>query len=142
MAMRRQDPSEGREMSSTPRSDEESFVCDKGTVVSIYFAETLERELAAMKSENDELNKLLSEQQANWGKDLKKCSDELARATESSMAGLRREQQRLADELRSVTAERDALQARVDTLMLEFCPDEMTVEQIVRWETSQARSAK
>lgn len=75
-------------MSSTPRSDEESFVCDKGTVVSIYFAETLERELAA------------------------------------------------------VTAERDALQARVDTLMLEFCPDEMTVEQIVRWETSQARSAK
>jgi predicted nuclease with TOPRIM domain len=129
-------------MSSTPRSDEESFVCDKGTVVSIYFAETLERELAAMKSENDELNKLLSEQQANWGKDLKKCSDELARATESSMAGLRREQQRLADELRSVTAERDALQARVDTLMLEFCPDEMTVEQIVRWETSQARSAK
>ena len=75
-------------MISTPRSDEESFVCDKGTVVSIYFAETLERELAA------------------------------------------------------VTAERDALQARVDTLMLEFCPDEMTAEQVLRWEMSQTRSAK
>ena len=75
-------------MISTPRSDEESFVCDKGTVVSIYFAETLERELAA------------------------------------------------------VTAERDALQARVDTLMLEFCPDEMTAEQVLRWETSQTRNAK
>ena len=106
------------------------------------FAATLERELVAMKSENDEFHKLLSEQQANWEKDLKKCSDELARATESSMAVLRREQQRLADELRSVTAERDALQARVDTLMLEFCPDEMTAEQVLRWETSQTRSAK
>ena len=48
----------------------------------------------------------------------------------------------LERELAAVTAERDALRARVDTLMLEFCPDEMTAEQVLRWETSQTRSAK
>lgn len=46
-------------MSDTPRSDEESFVCDKGTVVSIYFAETLERELAAVTAERDRMRMLL-----------------------------------------------------------------------------------
>lgn len=46
----------------------------------------------------------------------------------------------LERELAAVTAERDALRARVDTLMLEFCPEEMTVEQRVRWESAQARA--
>jgi len=32
----------------------------------------------------------------------------------------------------------DALQAKIDRLMFEYCPDEMTPEQIKKWEESQA----
>lgn len=32
---------------------------------------------------------------------------------------------------------RDALQAKVDELMLEYCPDEMTEEQLRNWESHQ-----
>lgn len=31
----------------------------------------------------------------------------------------------------------DELQAKIDSLMLEFCPDEMTPEQKARWERNQ-----
>jgi hypothetical protein len=34
--------------------------------------------------------------------------------------------------------ERDALQARIDALMLEYCPDEMTAEQRQAWEAALA----
>jgi uncharacterized protein YdcH (DUF465 family) len=64
--------------------------------------------------DRDNAYKLLSEQQDNWERDIKKASNELERATESSMAGLRREQQRLADELRSVTAELERMRPVVE----------------------------
>lgn len=35
-------------------------------------------------------------------------------------------------------AEIQRLQARIDELMLEYCPDEMTPEQIENWKRSQA----
>ena len=36
--------------------------------------------------------------------------------------------------------ENNALQAKIDSLMLEFCPEEMTQDQIERWEESQVVS--
>lgn len=38
-----------------------------------------------------------------------------------------------ADALERLTAERDALQAKLDALMMECCPDAMTDEQRARW---------
>ena len=35
--------------------------------------------------------------------------------------------------IEKLVAERDALQAKVDALMLEYCPDEMTPEQVEEW---------
>jgi Lhr-like helicase len=40
---------------------------------------------------------------------------------------------RIADLLEEAAKELDAKQAKIDALMLEFCPDEMTGEQISRW---------
>lgn len=54
---------------------------------------------------------------------------ELERAQQSEREGWR-----YADELEQ---ERKRLQARVDALMLEYCPDEMTPEQIAEWERHQ-----
>ena len=34
----------------------------------------------------------------------------------------------------------DAQQARIDALMLEYCPDEMTPEQLATWQASQRTS--
>lgn len=34
----------------------------------------------------------------------------------------------------------EKLEARIDTLMLEYCPDEMTEEQIANWEKHQKHS--
>lgn len=36
-----------------------------------------------------------------------------------------------------LSKEKCALQAKIDALMLEFCPEEMTKEQIERWQESQ-----
>lgn len=33
----------------------------------------------------------------------------------------------------------DALQAKIDALMLEFCPDEMTAEQVEEWKSHQKK---
>lgn len=37
----------------------------------------------------------------------------------------------------AVVAEREALQAKIDALMLEYCPDDMTPEQLARWGAAQ-----
>lgn len=39
-----------------------------------------------------------------------------------------------------LSKEKCSLQAKIDALMLEFCPQEMTKQQIERWEESQAIS--
>jgi hypothetical protein len=39
-----------------------------------------------------------------------------------------------------VDAERDSKQYRIDTLMLEYCPSEMSKEQMDNWELHQRRS--
>jgi hypothetical protein len=39
--------------------------------------------------------------------------------------------------LEAAKAERDALQARIDALMLEYCPEEMTEEQLKTWKENQ-----
>lgn len=43
----------------------------------------------------------------------------------------------LNGKIRALEVERDALQAKLDRLMLEFCPDEMTQEQLENWENAQ-----
>lgn len=46
-----------------------------------------------------------------------------------------------ADEnIETLEAERDALQAKLDAVMLEYCPDEMTQEQTEKWASSQVVS--
>lgn len=37
--------------------------------------------------------------------------------------------------------EKNVLQAKIDSLMLEFCPEEMTQEQIAEWERNQKVSS-
>ena len=43
----------------------------------------------------------------------------------------------LTEQLAERDAEIERLQAQVDALMLEFCPDEMTPEQVERWGENQ-----
>ena len=39
----------------------------------------------------------------------------------------------LWDEIQSLTTQLEAKQAKIDELMLEYCPDEMTEEQLDEW---------
>lgn len=39
-----------------------------------------------------------------------------------------------------LSKEKCALQAKIDSLMLEYCPEEMTQEQVERWEENQVVS--
>jgi hypothetical protein len=41
------------------------------------------------------------------------------------------------DDLRALLARLDAKQAKIDRLMLEYCPDEMTPEQSAAWKAHQ-----
>lgn len=54
-----------------------------------------------------------------------------------SLRNLGNECEAAADEIVRLRAERDALQARVDALMQEYCPDEMTREQRATWAAHQ-----
>jgi len=41
------------------------------------------------------------------------------------------------DQFAQVISERDALQAKLDRLMLEYCPEDMSKEQMAEWEKHQ-----
>lgn len=43
-------------------------------------------------------------------------------------------------EVRELRAESAAKQAKIDALMLEYCPNEMTEDQIAEWESHQCKS--
>ena len=43
----------------------------------------------------------------------------------------------LADHIADLEQDKGALQAKIDSLMLEFCPDEMTEEQFKNWSKHQ-----
>jgi hypothetical protein len=43
------------------------------------------------------------------------------------------------DEMRRLAKHTDALQAKLDALMLEHCPQDMSVEQIVNWSNHQRK---
>ena len=45
----------------------------------------------------------------------------------------RGEPDRIADQCEAAAKMIESLQARIDSLMLEYCPDEMTEEQINEW---------
>jgi len=92
-------------MSDTPRTDEAKWeTAPAAIVVSIYFAQTLERELVALREQ------------------LKDCSAVVDRQQEM----LDRNAEQLADK-----------QAKIDALMFEYCPIEMSLEQIARWKKHQ-----
>lgn len=57
------------------------------------------------------------------------CSEDSGVALTRCVAEIERLQHCLSDE----TRKREALQAQVDALMLEYCPDEMTPEQTAEW---------
>ena len=92
-------------MSDTPRTDEAKWeTAPAAIVVSIYFAQTLERENVVLRDE------------------LKDCSAVVDRQQKM----LDRNAERLASK-----------QARIDALMFEHCPDEMTEEQVAEWKKHQ-----
>ena len=90
---------------NTPRTDEAKWeTAPAAIVVSIYFAQTLERE-----------NVVLREQ-------LKDCSAQFDQQQEQ----LDRNAEKIASK-----------QAQIDRLMMEYCPDEMTEEQVNEWKKHQ-----
>jgi len=92
-------------MSDTPKSDEAKWeTAPAAIVVSIYFAQTLERENVVLREK------------------LKDCSAVVDRQQEQ----LDRNQEQLASK-----------QAKIDALMVEHCPDEMTEEQVAEWKKHQ-----
>jgi len=92
-------------MSDTPKSDEAKWeTAPAAIVVSIYFAQILERENAALRQQ------------------LKDCSA----AFDKQQVALDRNSEQLA-----------AKQAKIDALMFEYCPIEMSLEQIARWKKHQ-----
>ena len=67
-------------------------------------------------------------------------SDDLSASLERALNKSRHEREAVQEELKSTTAmfnrlakTLDAKQAKIDSLMLEFCPDEMTEEQKAEW---------
>lgn len=46
-----------------------------------------------------------------------------------------------SSEIKALREENGALQAKIDLLMLEYCPDEMTPEQMAEWERNQVRAS-
>jgi len=92
-------------MSDTPKSDEAKWeTAPAAIVVSIYFAQTLERENARLRQQ------------------LKDCSA----AFDKQQEQLDRNAEQLASK-----------QAKIDALMFEHCPIEMSLEQIARWKKHQ-----
>jgi len=92
-------------MSDTPRTDEAKWeTAPAAIVVSIYFAQTLERENVVLRDE------------------LKDCSAAFDKQQEAL--------DRNADQIASK-------QAQIDRLMMEYCPIEMSLEQIARWKKHQ-----
>ncbi len=67
--------------------------------------------------------------------------DRLRAEVERLTADLAGAHEQLADQTArwaAVVSERDALRARIDALMLEYCPDEMTADQTAEWARHQA----
>jgi hypothetical protein len=90
---------------NTPRTDEAKWeTAPAAIVVSIYFAQTLERENVALREQ------------------LKDCSA----AFDKQQEALDRNTEQIADK-----------QAKIDALMFEYCPIEMSLEQIARWKKHQ-----
>ena len=96
-------------MSNTPKSDEAKWeTAPAAIVVSVYFAQTLERENAALREQLKDCSAVVDRQQ----KQLDRNAEQLA-----------------------------SKQARIDALMVEHCPKEMTEEQVKEWKKHQ-RSVK
>ena len=68
----------------------------------------------------------------DWDK-LEACQQSLR----EHMAEIERLKSDLDEWRRECRAEIERLKAQVDALMLEFCPDEMTPEQVERWGENQ-----
>jgi hypothetical protein len=91
-------------MSDTPRTDEAKWeTAPAAIVVSIYFAQTLERENAALR---EQLAALHQDASSKWAF--------------------------LEWRTRAEKAE-----AKIDALMFEYCPIEMSLEQIMEWKKHQ-----
>lgn len=97
--------------------------------------------LRQMAQEHHDLKKLCRKQNARIDELEDACANWLDRELKAIERG-----NRLDDEVkRGVQLWRvkdnkvKELQARIDALMLEFCPDDMTNEQLSNWATNQAR---
>jgi len=114
-----------REMSDTPKSDEAKWeTAPAAIVVSIYFAQTLERENVALREQLKDCSAVVDRQQ----KQLDRNAEQLAALHQDASS----KWAFLEWRDRAEKAE-----AKIDSLMLEYCPIEMSLEQIARWKKHQ-----
>ena len=99
----------------------------------------LRQQLAGNKQLIDEQNRLLKERQ-EWALH----TNEMIRGLRKQLAAVAKERDEIAAQARMldrVVEERNdqlaAAQAQIDALMLEFCPEEMTKEQLDEWAKNQ-----
>lgn len=74
---------------------------------------------------------------AAYNKELKGRLDSLTSTMAKSRKTLVAEHVEMKRQRDFVVRQRDELQARLDALMLEYCPAEMTPEQVAEWERNQ-----
>lgn len=119
-------------ISNTPRTDEAKWeTAPAAIVVSIYFAQTLERENVVLREQLKDCSAAFDRQQEQLDRNTEQIAA-LHQDASSKWAFLE-----WRDRAEKAEAKNAAKQARIDALMLEYCPEEMTEEQIARWKKHQ-----
>jgi len=112
-------------MSDTPRTDEAKWeTAPAAIVVSIYFAQTLERENVALREQLKDCSAAFDKQQEALDRNAEQLAA-LHQDASSKWAFL---------EWRDRA---EKAEAKIDALMFEYCPIEMSLEQIARWKKHQ-----
>ena len=112
-------------MSDTPKSDEARWeTAPAAIVVSIYFAQTLERENVALREQLKDCSAAFDKQQEALDRNAEQLAA-LHQDASSKWAFL---------EWRDRA---EKAEAKIDALMFEYCPIEMSLEQIARWKKHQ-----
>jgi hypothetical protein len=140
-------------MSNSPRTDElvrelKRINASDWTIDLIALAQSLEHKLAQLREDNRRLGENVEYHHidaVNWEAKYWNMRERAVRA-ESGLThvpgdweydALKDELRDTEVELRRARAERDSLQAWVDALMMEHCPNEMTPEQVSEWSKHQ-----
>jgi hypothetical protein len=125
-------------MSDTPRTDEAKWeTAPAAIVVSIYFAQTLERENVALREQSkaqlEELYRISEALGTNEGHSSVTHIETLREQLKDCSAAFDKQQEMLDRNAEQLANK----QARIDALMFEYCPIEMSLEQIMEWKKHQ-----